>query len=398
MVFRRRALVVLALALGLGLAACGDDDGGGGGGADEPLRLGVLTSLSGPQGRLGEEQVDAIELFVQQNPKIGGREVELLVEDDETDPDAGLDAARKLLDEDKVDIVTGVVNSAVLAAVQDPILARQVPLVVANAGLEEFTAEEVDPYAFRVSFANGQLNRALGAYAYDELGLRRVAALTLDYEAGEQHFAGFEEVFTSLGGEIVDVQRPPLGAADFGPFLSRLPTDVDAVYAFVAGEDALRFWQQARSFGLTEKVKIIGPVFTTDELLLQMIGPAAIAADFVGSSSYLSSLKLPENEQFSEAYRAKTKREPTTYASNAYIAMQAIAAGLKESGGELGDAFTEALAGVEFDSPQGPFRFDENHQVVFTVRLFEPEKNGDSVVPRIVDEIPDVDQNWTPDG
>lgn len=385
---RRCAAVLATLAASaLALVACGDSDDGGGSGDQGPVKVGVLTSLTGTQALPGKEMEAGIRLWVKQHPEVAGRKIELVVQDDATDPKTGVTKAQELVTRDEVDMVVGIPNSAVLAAVGDQIAAR-VPLIVANAGNNEFLEGDVEN-RFRVSHSNAQNNRPLGWYAYEKLGHRRVAALTLDYAAGDQHFEGFRDVFTRLGGEIVSHQKPPLGAADFGPYISRIPKDVDAVYTFVAGADAVKFWQQAKSFGLTERVDVIGAGFSADDVVLSAVGKDADG--FVGALQYVQTIDTPENRSFVEEITAAGGK-PNVYSEGGYAVMEAIGAALEASEGELGDAFVSALGEVELSAPRGPISFDDKHQAVFPVYIYKVE-NGK---PKIVETVEGVTHDWSP--
>lgn len=380
------AAILSLTALGCGGAAAGGDDDEG------PLKVGVLTSLSGPQAQPGQDVLDGIRLYAAQHPELAGRELELLVEDDATDPQRGVAHARELLNRDRVDLIVGIVNSAVLNAVSAQVLAKRVPLVVAVAGSEDFT-KPGDPNAFRSGTSNGQPNRALGWYAYERLGMRRVAVLTMDYVAGEEHAGGFEDVFTALGGEIAAVQKAPLGTPDWAPYISRLPRDVDGVYVFAPGADGVKFWKQAASFGLTDRARLIGSFGSADALVLQAVGDDADG--FIAAGGYVDTIDNPANERFLADYQREAGRPASIYAEQAYAGMQAVGNALRASDGELGEAFTRALAEVSFDdAPRGPFRLDENHQTVGTTYIFRVEDGR----PRVIDEIEDVDQDWQPQG
>jgi branched-chain amino acid transport system substrate-binding protein len=388
----RRLLLAAALAvLSLVAIGCGGAAGGGGESAKGPVKVGVLTTLSGPQALPGQDVLDGIKLYVKQHPKLAGRDIKLIVKDDGGDPQQGIAGVRELLNRDRVDLVAGIVNSAVLNAVKAPVLAKKVPLVVAVAGSEDFT-KPGDPDAFRSGASNGQANRVVGWYAYDKLGMRKVAVIALDYVAGAEHSAGFKDVFTSLGGKVVAVEKPPLGTPDFGPYISRIPKDVDGVYVFTAGADAVKFWKQAASFGLTKRTKIIGSFGAADTLVLHAVGGAADG--FIAAGGYVDTLPSAANQQFQSAYRQSAGRPGSVYAESAYAGMEAIGTALKATDGKLGAGFSQALGKVSFAAPAGPFRFDANRQAVVTAYVYKVVGGK----PKVIDQIPNVDQGWQPKG
>lgn len=388
---RFRVLVVLGL-IGTGLfAGCGSDDKPSGTAENGPIKIGVLAPLTGPLAIVGKDQVDGMRLFLQENPEVADRKLELVVEDTAGDPQAAVTKTRKLLTSDKVDVVSGVISSGELGAVKDQIASRDVPLVVTNAGLDAFTAEP-SATGFRVSHANSQNNKVLGWYAHDKLGYKKVAVLATDFTAGVEHTDAFRAVFEQRGGTVIAELNPPLGAADYAPFISRIPKDADAVYVFIVGADAVKFWTQAKALGLTKRVPIIGPGFVADDLILSVVGDAADG--FVGALHYVNTIDTPENQRFVSAYRALTDRPADQFASDAYTGIQAIAEALEATGGELGEPFLDALAKVRFEAPRGEVYLDRNHQAVLTVRVYEVREGK----PVVIDEIPDVTQDWQPQG
>jgi branched-chain amino acid transport system substrate-binding protein len=361
----------------------------------EALLIGVLAPTTGPQTVIGEDLVDGVRYYVEQHPDAGDRPIALIVEDTASDPGQGLERARKLVESDEVDLIVGIINSAVLEAVASYITENDVPLIVTNAGTDSFTEEPVDPLAFRVSHTNAQNNRPLGWYAYEELGYRDVSVIRYDFIAGVEHAQGFIDVFTELGGNITNEQEVSLGTADLAPYISGVSGDADAAYVFLAGSEAVRFHQQADDFGLD--VPVIGPGFTLEEIVLQAAGDAAVG--FIGALQYIHTIDTPENSEFVEGYTEFAERPPTTYANDAYVAMMAVTAALEDTGGDAtADTFAEALAGVEFSSPRGPFRFDENHQAVYTVYIYEVVDGEDGPTLEVIDQIEDVTHDWEPTG
>lgn len=373
-----------------GAAAAGTQEG-------KAFKIGVLTPLSGPQTQLGQNLVAGVRLFFQQHPAVAGRPVQLAVEDTVSQPGQGLSKARKLLDLDRVDIVMGIVNSAVLDAVQGMIVGRRVPLVVTNAGSDGFTRGNVSPYAFRVSHTNSQNNLALGWYAHEKLGYRRAAVVTYDFIAGVEHAGGFKKIFTGLGGSITQEIKAPLGTSDFGPYISQIRSgDIDVLYVFLAAADAIRFIQQADGFGLKTRVPIIGPGFLTDDLILGAQRDSALGV--VTALQYYNTIDTPENREFTAAYRKATGQDANALAEDAYTGSEAVARALDALRGDTSDMarFPQALEGVRFNSPRGPFRFDKNHQAIFTVYIARVSKVEGVYRNVIIDQIPEVGQQWSP--
>lgn len=359
--------------------------------AGEPVRIGVLAPTSGPQTQLGREVVDAINYYVSQHPEAGGRPIDLLVEDTASNPRQGQSQAQKLVDAD-VAAVVGVVHSSVLQTVSPFLAEQRVPLILTTAASDTFTTPPVSEYSWRAGNSASQNNRVLGWYAREKLGAQRAAIITYDFIAGEEFAGAFSDVFTQLGGEITSEQKVPLGTADYASYISAVPDDIDVLYVFVSGPDAVRFWEQAATFGLGDRVDIIGGHPTLDSVVLSQVGEAADG--FIGPYQYLTEAPIDGNEQFVSEYTEAVGRPPTFYAVDAYVGMQALAAALEATGGDSSaEAITAALPDVNFEAaPRGPFRFADNHQATYTVYLARAQGGAFE----ILDEVPDVTQDWTP--
>ena len=421
---------VLAFAFALLAAACGGDDDGAIEGASpttddptaattpaeqsvadegeaegegeipsgEPIKLGVIAPITGPQTQLGDELVTGLEFYVEQNPAMCGRPIELIIEDSASNPQQALPQAQKLVERDNVSAVVGVVHSAVLQAVTPYIVEQEVPLVVTTAAIDAFTAQGAPEYAFRVGNSASQNTRPLAWYASEELGYDNVAILTYDFIAGAEFEEAFTDVFTSLGGTIASSQKVPLGTADFGPFISNVPSDIDALYVFLGGADAVRFFEQAESFGLKDRVSLIGAHATLDPIVLEAVGPRA--EGYVSGVQYLPNADIEGNEDFVQAYQESVGRPPSFYAVDAYLALQVIDQALESNGCDVNPAaIAAALPDVEFEeAPRGAFRFDENHQAIYDLHIYETRPGEDGMEQVVVEMVEDVTQQWTPPG
>ncbi len=360
-----------------------------------PFKIGVLTPLTGPQADLGRELVNGVRLFFSQNPVVAGRRVELIVEDDASNPQLGLTKAQKLVEQDRVEMLFGIINSAVLASVMDYASRMGVPVMSTNASTQAFTAPPGDPLRIRVAHAQSTDNLPAGWYAYARLGWRRVATITWDFLAGREQQDFFKQMFTRLGGEIVQEQFAPLGTAEWGPYISRVPANIDGLYVFLAGADGIRFMQQAHGFGLTQRVKIMG-IFTALTDVLPHQPDAAVGHYEV--VHYFYTLDTPENRDFVAAYRRAYNSNPTVYAAEAYAGALVVAEGLKAVRGNTSDraAFVRAMRSLRVNTPMGPVRFDDYGQAILNVYVARIERQGGEYRPVIIDTIPEVGQFWQP--
>jgi len=330
--------------------------------AGEPLKIGLLIPTGGVYSSLGEDMRNGFQLYLDQHDgALGGRPVEVIEEDSEANPEVGLRKAQKLLNEDRVAMVTGIVSSAVALGVRDLFHEAQVPLIISNAGANDITRAAKSPYIFRTSFSNWQSTYSLGQWAYDNVAQEGMYVIAPDYAAGAEDIAAFRESFEAAGGTVLTGGLPPFGTTqDYQPFLSEIGNaGAQAVFAFFAGGEAITFVQQYRDFGLKDTLPLIGPGFLTDEGVLEAQGDAALGLRT--SLHYTPLLDNPTNSAYVEAYEAAYGEQPTVYTVQSYDAAQLIDLALGELGGDTADvdALVDAMANIgALDSPRGPFEMD----------------------------------------
>jgi branched-chain amino acid transport system substrate-binding protein len=249
----RTILAALGLATGLAMPAAAED-----------IRVGLLLPYSGVYAALGQDIDAGFVLGLAQFGEGSGATFDLVREDTEAKPPVGLAKARKLILQDEVDVLAGVVSSGVLGAVRDMVHGAGVPLIVANAGNDEATGEACSPWITRLSFSNGQVNRPMGTWMAGQ-GIRRVFTIAPDYAAGRQMIDAFAASFTAAGGEIVGQEFTPFQKTqDFGPYLAQAQASgADAIYVFFAGGEAITFVKQYDSFGLSSQMPLYGAGFLT---------------------------------------------------------------------------------------------------------------------------------------
>lgn len=225
----------------------------------EPIRIGVLLTLSGPASPNSEANRRGIELaFEEAGQAIGGRAFELLVEDSGGNPEQALTKIRQLVEQQRIHLLLGITLSNEAAALRDYIHQNAVPTIVTNAALQALTRDPKmrSPYIFRVSYANGQYDSPVADYAYNTLGYKRMMGFAYDYAAGKEELAAFKARFTKAGGTWVDEVYSPMGTQDFGPYLQRIQLkagNIDAVFqCYGLSSDAIRLVLQYDEFGLKD--------------------------------------------------------------------------------------------------------------------------------------------------
>lgn len=368
--------------------------------AQAPVKIGFMAPYVGVYAKIGKDMVNGFKLYLEEIKYTArGRKIRLITEDTEAKPGIGLTKARKLVDKDQVNILAGVIHSGVAYSIRNYVEAKQIPFVITNAGAPRLTGKDKSPYIFRVSFANGQQDLVGGWYAHDKLAIHKVIVMAPDYSAGHDKANGFLKTFQAAGGKVIQEIYPPLGSADFAPFLAQVTSranEVDAVWAFFAGGDSIRFIKQYAEYGLKGKLKLLVIGDTVDDSFLPSMGDAA-----VGVTNYLhyaTSLNTSSNRKFVAAYRKRYKEEPSMFSEQGYVGARVIAEAMRQVKGrvEAKDNFLRALRQVKFEAPRGPFRFDELQNVIEPVYIRTVKKVGGKLENVVIDTIPNVDQFWRP--
>lgn len=361
------------------------------------VTIGVLNPTSGGLAFSGEQTNTGIQLYFDSH-EIPGVEVELVYADTAGDPQQALEQARRLVEQEGVDFLMGLVNSAVAVPVAQYADETQVPLLIVVAGARAATGPDRSSYIFRTAMANGQQDAPLGWYTATELGLSRAATLAWDFLVGEERAGAFAEQFTAAGGTIVTEQKPPLGTTDYGPFISQVdPEEVEVVYAFFAGPGAIAFMQQMSEFGLLPGMQVTASGYFTAGVLGAMGEPAL---GLVQGVQYTPSLDNGQNAAFLELFDAEVGGVPGVYEAEGYLGAEVAARAIEAVAGDLSDpqAFLDALASLEFDSLAGPFRFGDNGQSVRDVYITRVVQNDEGVlVHEVISVIEGVSQDWAPE-
>jgi branched-chain amino acid transport system substrate-binding protein len=365
------------------------------GAAVAETKVGVLLPYSGTYAALGNE----ITLGFNMALKEAGREgdFKIVSEDTEVKPPVGLAKARKLVLEDNVDVIVGVVSSGVLGAIRDFIDSSQVPLIVANAGNDEATGAACSAYITRVSFSNSQVNRPIGEWMAAN-GVKSVYTLAPDYAAGHQMIDAFTASFTAAGGKIVGGEYTPFGkTADFGPYLTNAKASgADGLFVFYAGGEAISFVKQYGDFGLSSTLPLYGSGFLTSPLYVAAEGNAAIGVK--ASLHYVPTLDTPANKAFVDAYKAANGKMPSEYTVQGYDAAKALMAAV-DSGATDRASLAQALRRVKFESPRGPVEIDPaTDNIVQNIYIYETVKDGDALTQKVlatVDAVRDAPNGCT---
>ncbi len=390
---RRMAFAVLASFVLMAVSAADAQTG-------KKIKIGILAPYSGVYALFGPKVIeDPIRFYLQEHGnKIAGLPVEVVTVDDQSKPDVALEKAKELVENEKVDVIIGFVNSAGALAARDYLDQKKVLTIITVAGAKEMTQSRKSDSIFRVSFANGQ-TEAAGAVVARVAGLKSMAAIGADYVAGHQLLEALIKNFEALGGKVPKTLWHPLSTADFSSYLTEIKHvtgQVDAVTPMMFGADATRFFNQYKEFGIKLPLYAFGDV-TEQTLFLDIVGEAAIGTKTYWT--YSPYLDNPENIRFRTGYRKAYNRLPGGFSMQAYAAMQFLDAAVTKAGTAMSDgkAVREAMETVKVDSPAGPLSFDKDHGVVFNVYLSEVRKGPDGIVAQIPlgPMVTNVDQHQT---
>ena len=342
--------------------------------AQQNVKVGVIATLSGPPAVLGQQLRNGFELAVKTLVgKLGGRDTEILVADDELKPDVAVTKAKAMVDRDKVDFIVGPIFSNILGAIEKPVTEANVFLISPNAGSSSFAGKDCSPNFFVTSYQNDQIHEVLGQYA-QESGIKKVIIIVPNYQAGKDAAAGFKHKFQ---GEVLDEIYVPLGQLDYSAELSRIAAaGPDAIFAFIPGGMGVNFVKQFHQAGLADKVTFLS-AFTVDESTLPAQQDAALG--LLAGSNWAPNLDNPQNKAFVEAYVKEYNAIPATYAFQAYDAAMLIDSAVKAVKGNLADkdALRAALKKADFKSLRGGFAFNNNHYPIQNFYLTKVAKRPD---------------------
>ncbi len=342
--------------------------------AADKIKIGVIVTLSGPAAALGGQVRDGFNLAIKDlGGKMGGKEVEVVVADDELKPDAAITKVKGLLERDKVDFVVGPIFSNMLQAIHRPVTENKTFLISPNAGPSSYAGKECSPFFYVTSYQNDQVHAILGKVAQDR-GYKRMYLLVPNYQAGRDSVAGFK---IDYKGEIVEESYVPLNTLDFQPELSKIASQKpDAVFTFMPGGMGVNLVKQFKQAGLADTIPVLS-AFTVDESTLPAQQDAAVG--MFGGADWAPNLDNPQSKKFVAGYEAAYNTVPGTYAMQAYDAALLIDSAVRAVGGDLAnkDAVAAALKKADFTSLRGSFKFNTNGYPIQDFYLTKVAKRPD---------------------
>lgn len=342
--------------------------------AEDHLKVGLITSLSGSAAVLGQQMRNGFTLAVKTlGGKLGGLQTDVVVADDEGKPDVAVGKVKELIDHDKVEFVVGPIFSNILAAIMKPVTDSGVILISPNAGSSAFAGKNCNPNFFVTSYQNDQIHSILGQYAEDSK-IKGVVIIVPNYQAGRDADAGFKEKYT---GKVLDEIFVPIGQVDYSAEIAKIEAlKPDAIFAFLPGGMGVSFVKQFSQAGLANKITVLS-AFTVDEATLPAQRDAALG--MYNGSEWAPNLDNPQNKAFVDAYIKEYNTVPATYAFQAYDAALLIDSAARDLKGNLAnkDALRAALKKADFKSLRGNFKFNNNHYPIQDFYLTKVAKRAD---------------------
>jgi branched-chain amino acid transport system substrate-binding protein len=368
--------------------------------AQETIKIGLLATLEGPFAAGGQDGMRGAELAVKQRGgMVAGKKIEILKASSDAKPDVAVNATRKLVEQDKVQIMVGPLSGSEGIAVKDYSRTQPgVTFINGSSGAQATTLVNPSPNFFRFNTEGAQWMVGLGNYAFSEKKFKKMALIAEDYAFPYSQVQGFMAEYCKIGGKVTHKAWVPLGAKDYSSVIAKLPNDVDAILVVLGGADAVNFLTQYEQAGGDKPM--IGGSITVDQTVLNFRGKRRESLLGTASAGPIAdSYDAPEWKKFVADYKANFKDgfpSPSLFAYVYYINMKAALDALDEVKGDLSDGqkkYREVLAKMTLKTPTGDVKLDENRQAIGTTFITEVAKGPDGgFYNKVVKVVPGVDQ------
>ncbi|MCC7227060.1 MAG: ABC transporter substrate-binding protein [Burkholderiaceae bacterium] len=321
----------------------------------DPIKIGVVTPLSGTYAGIGQQVKWGLDLATKEinaSGGIAGRKVELIYEDEEANPAVAVQKAEKLLQVSKVDFLTGTVNSGSTLAVGQ-VAERNNRLAATTVSFaDSITGEKCSPNMFRVNARAGMQSAALAEWLSKTKPNASVFYLGPDYEMGRSTVAAFKAAAEGKGAKTVGEVFAPLDNKDYSPFFGQIRgARPNVIYTSVAGNDTVRLMTQMAEFGLNRNLQVLGASGTVTSQNIGAIGKAA--EGFVTGVGYSTTIENPLNQKFVADFEAAYKAQPDLYGADSYGLMYFYKAAVEKAKSTDTDKVREAMRGIQWSTPQG---------------------------------------------
>jgi len=358
---KKLLLTAAVLALGPGMAPA-------------EVKVGMITTLSGGGAGLGIDVRDGFMLAIEQS---GRDDIEVVIEDDQRKPDIAVQLSDKMIQSEKVDVLTGIIWSNLAMAVIPGAVAQDKIYLSPNAGPSALAGRGCDKNYFNVAWQNDNLHEAAGAWANDA-GHGNSFILAPNYPAGQDALTGYKRFYE---GEIAGEVYTRLGQTDYAAEIAQIrASGADSVFFFLPGGMGISFLKQYADSGV--ELPVVGPAFSFDQGILQAVGPAALGV--VNTSQWSKDLDNPTNAAFVESFEAEYGRLPSLYASQGFDTANLLLSALAKADIADKPAFRAALREADFDSTRGDFRFGPNQHPIQTIYAREVIREGDVFTNKVI--------------
>lgn len=364
-----------------------------------PIKVGLMAPLTGVVASGGREMVEGTQFYFDSiGNEIAGRKVELIVEDDASNPDTALQKARRLVEQANVDFLIGNLLANTGLAVANYVKGNGTPYFIPIIAADDLTQRQRIKNVVRVAgYSASAFTHPLGDWALKQ-GYKRIATISQDYTFGHEQCGGLAQVFTEGGGEIVQQFWHPLNTADFSPYLGQIANmKVDAVFAMETGADATRFIQQFASFGLKGKIPVLGAMNATDQSVIRTLGDEC--EGIVSPAHFAEGSTVPVTKKFVDDYTAKYQKIPSLYGFSMYSGAMWVSEAIKSMGGKIPskDALVDTVLKTELTgSPLGTtVKLDAYGNPIYDVYIRKVMKRPDGKFWNVpIETYKDVSQFW----
>ena len=338
------------------------------------IKVGMITTLSGGGAGLGIDVRDGFMLAIAQS---GRDDIEVVIEDDQRKPDVAVQLADRMIQSEKVDVMTGIIWSNLAMAVIPSSVAQGKFYLSPNAGPSALAGRGCHENYFNVAWQNDNLHEAAGAYA-KQAGYKNSFILAPNYPAGQDALTGYKRFYEgALSGELFT----QLGQTDYAAEIAQIrASGADSVFFFLPGGMGISFLKQYADSGVN--IPVLGPAFSFDQGILQAVGEAALGV--VNTSQWNKDIDNPTNRAFVETFQAEYGRLPSLYASQGFDTANLLISALEKAHPSDADAFRSALEAADFDSTRGDFAFGPNHHPIQDIYAREVVREGDVFTNRII--------------
>ena len=341
---------------------------------DGKVKVGMITTLSGGGAGLG---IDSRDGFLLAAKLAGNENLEIVVEDDQRKPDIAVQLADKMIQAEKVDVLTGIVWSNLAMAVVPAATAQGKFYLSTNAAPSMLAGKGCNPNYFSVSYQNDNLHEAAGAYVKDA-GYSNPFILAPNYPAGQDSLTGFKRLY---GGDLAGEVYTKLGQTDYAAEIAQIrASGADSIFFFLPGGMGISFLKQYADSGLD--LPVVGPAFSFDQGILQAVGDAAMGVK--NTSQWNKDIDNAANATFVEEFQKEYGRLPSLYAAQGYDTANLLLSAMAKADISDADAFRAALKAAEFDSVRGDFSFASNNHPVQDIYVREVIKEGDVFTNKII--------------